>query len=109
MTTQQCQTWCKQQEAWKQKRAAWEQRYGKARRTQPAPVSARFVPRAAAAPAAPPPPPRAGWCRKPDGTPYPCTLRGADFGAAEDSKILMFGVLPMVAAVGAGLWMGLRG
>jgi hypothetical protein len=30
------------------------------------------------------------------------------FGAAEDSRILIFGVIPMGIAVAAGLWMALH-
>lgn len=40
----------------------------------------------------------------------PGFLRGADeLGAADDTQIILFGILPMGIAVLAGLWMGLRG
>lgn len=69
----------------------------------------RYSPRVYRRPAAPLPP-RTGYCIR-NGRRYPCTLpfRDADLGAAEDSTILLFGMVPVGIAVAAGFYIAFRG
>lgn len=97
-----CRRWCSQQKSWEKERAAWAQRY---KRPQVQPRAAIRPQAVTAQPRVispvPPPPPPAGYCRKPDGTRYPCTLRGAvDDGGSK----LWLVFLPLAAVAGIGLW-----